>query len=107
MLHFRIIRIGARFFWVTLYSHILPQFFPIMTHTCFIIKPMPKFLTLLIYWQIQSSNQVRKKLLVNFIKKLKTKIRNGNTASRYLTKFSVFVDVRNNAFLLIGFTERM
>ena len=50
----------------------------------------------------------RYKLFVNFIKKnLKTEIKNGNTTSKLLKKFSVFVDIRNNAFVLSGFTERI
>ena len=36
----------------SLYSPILPEFFPILPHTYFIINPTPKFLVLLIYCQI-------------------------------------------------------
>ena len=38
---------------------------------------------------------------------MKTKIKNGNTISKLLKKFSVFVDIRNNAFLLSGSSERI
>ena len=72
----------------------LPRFFPILPHTYFIIYPILKFLTFLIYCLIS--------LAIKYTRPIKNFEKNGNTTSKPFKKFCVIVDIRNNAFLLSG-----